>query len=287
MKYVVYGDTDSSYINIPQIKPINNQDALEKATEISIEINKNVKLYLDKILLPKMGIDPIYNHITFKTELVAIAMLLLDIKKNYAYKMVVDEGKILSIPKIKYTNLSVTKSDIPKFTKDFITRLVEDILFHPEFEYATFKNKISALTIEMHDKLKTKLNNYDYFEISVPKKWGLNQKADTFQIRAMKLYNTLVNKKIFKPMAAGLILPLTVSNYSDLEMKLSSVRNNNELYINDVPIIKIEKIAIPYNYEKETLIEIFKYYKINIDFEECWNLLLNKTLRRLIAVSKL
>lgn len=279
-------NTDSSYINVPQIKPINSQDALEKATEISTEINRNVKSYLDKILLPKMGIDPIYNSTVFKTELVASAMLLIDVKKNYAYKMIIEEGKILKTPKVKYTGLAVRKSDIPKFTKDFIKYIVEDVLFHPDFECNTFKTQISNFSIEIHNKLKNLVNNYEYFDIAIPKKWGVNYKFEPYQINAMKFYNTLINKPVFKPFSSCLVLPLKINNYTDLNEKVSLVKNSNPFYINDIPIIKINKIAIPYNYEVETIKQIFSHYKISVDFDECWNLLLNKTLLRIIEVSK-
>jgi hypothetical protein len=280
-------NTDSSYINVPQIKPINSQDALEKATEISTEINRNVKSYLDKTLLNKMGIDPIYNYTVFKTELVASAMLLIDAKKNYAYKMIIEEGKILKTPKVKYVGLAVRKSDASKFTKDFIKYLVEDVLFHPDFEYNKFKSQISNFSIEMHNKLKHLINNYEYLDISIPKKWGTNYKTlEPFQINAMRFYNTLIDKPVFKPFSACLTLPLKINNYSDLETKISAIKNKNPFYINDIPIIKISKIAIPYNYEVETIKQIFDYYKISVDFDECWNLLLNKTLLRIIEVSK-
>jgi len=286
LKYVLYGDTDSLYINIPQLKITDSESALEKATEISTEINNHIKSFMDKILLPKMGVDPIYNHTNFKTELVADAILLLDIKKNYAYKMLVDEGKVLPKPKIKYTNLSVKKSDVPKFTKEFITRLVEDILFEENFDYNTSKSKIIALVNEMRNKLKYMLENHEYNNISTPKKWGTDYKSDPYQIISMKFYNTLMNKTVFKQMSAGLILPLRINNYNNLETKISSIRNTSPFYLQDIPIAKVTKIAIPYNYEKEIIKKMFEYYSICIDLDEVWNLLLNKTLRRIIEVSK-
>lgn len=287
LKYVLYGDTDSLYINIPQIKPKDSIEAFEKAKVISIEINGHIKSFMDKTLLPKMGIDSAYNHTEFKTELVADAMLLLDIKKNYAYRMLVDEGKILKEPKVKYTNLSVKKSDVSKFTKEFITRIVEDVLFHPDLDNKMFRPKIATLSTEMRNRLKTLLDEFEYLDISTPKKWGLDYKTDPFQIQSMKLYNTLINKEIFKPMSAGLILPLKVSNYTDLESKLSTIRNNSDFFIKDIPLVKITKIAIPYNYEKSFIEKVFKFYNINIDIDECWNTVLNKTLRRIIEVSKI
>jgi len=287
LKYVLYGDTDSIYINIPQIKPKDSSEAFEKAKEISTDINKYIKSYMDSILLPKMGIDKVYNYTEFKTELVADAMLLLDIKKNYAYRMLVDEGKILQTPVVKYTNLSVKKSDVPKFTKEFITRIVEDILFNSELDKTSFRTKIMELTIEMRNRLKHLLDTFEYSDISIPKKWGLDYKAAPFQIQSMKLYNTLLNKNIFKPMSAGLILPLKILNYNDLESKLSTIRNNSDFFIKDIPIIKITKIAIPYNYEKSVIEQIFKFYNINIDIDECWNIIFNKILQRIIEVSKI
>jgi len=285
LKYVIYGDTDSLYISIPQIKTDNKNEMYEKTKEISIEINDNIKGYLDKILLPKMGIDPIYNQTKFKTELVADAMVLIDVKKNYAYRMLVDEGKILDKPKVKFTNLAVTRSDIPKFTKEFISRIVSDILFSPNYNPLSVKKDITDLAIEMRTKLRNLLNNYEYETISTPKKWNTGYDNDPWQVLAMKLYNTLVNKDIFKPMSGGMILPLKVENYTDLQHKIDPIKNNSPFFINNDPVIKIERIAIPYNYEKETIDAIFKHYKINIDLEECWDKLYNKTARRIVEIS--
>jgi len=174
-----------------------------------------------------------------------------------------------------------------KFTKEFITRIVEDVLFHPDLNNKLFRPKIIELTMEMRNRLKILLDEFEYLDISTPKKWGLDYKTEPFQLASMKLYNTLLNKEIFKPMSAGLILPLKVLDYNDLESKLEPIKNNNDFFIKNIPLVKITKIAIPYNYEKSVIEKIFKFYNICIDLDECWSILFNKTLQRIIEVSKI
>lgn len=103
----------------------------------------------------------------------------------------------------------------------------------------------------------------------------------------MKLYNTLNQKEIFKPMSTCLLLPVKINNFIDFETKIIEIKKSkNDFFIQDEPLIKINKIAIPYNYDKTHLENLFQYYNIGIDIDECWSILLNKTLLRIIELCK-
>ena len=264
----------------------NIKNTINKADEISDEINNAIIHYLDTTLLPKMGIDPQYNRTDFKTELVCDGLLLVDVKKNYAYHLLVKEGKILDPPSVKYTNLTVVKSDTSAFTKEFLKRMVEDIILNPSTRGHNLLSLVNELAKEMKDKIDICINNWEFHYIGVPKKWGTGYKKEPWQVIAMKMFNTILDQPILTPMSGALVLPITLINPIEFERKVAAVRNKHKLYIGNIPISKLTKIAVPYSYEKEPLMKAFEYYGLKIEPNECWNVLFNKTARRIVDVVK-
>jgi len=102
----------------------------------------------------------------------------------------------------------------------------------------------------------------------------------------MKLYNTIMNEIVLSPMSAALLLPIELVNPIEFETKISAIKNNNELFIENVPISKLNHIGIPYNYDKEKLIKCFNYYCIKININEVWDIVYNKTAKRIVEVAK-
>lgn len=287
MKYVVYGDTDSLYINVPGLIPETPQDALSHADEIGEEINAQITHYTEKILLPKMGIDPTYNETLFKTELVCDGMLLLPVKKNYAYSLLAIEGKIVGEKTIEYTGI-VKKSDIPPLTKKFIKAIVEDVIFNKSLRGADLINEINNLAIGFNVKLTELINAGDVFPIATPKKWGSGYKKDRipFQVVAMQLYNTIMDEHIFSPMSAGMVVPIEIHNPVDFETKISALRHKHRRYIGDIPITNLTKLAVPYNYDVAKLQQVLNYYGMSIDGQLCWGLVLNTVAKHIIETVK-
>src|SRR6056297_2144198 len=131
-KYVVYGDTDSLFINIPEEKVTNSEDAMNKGMKISEEINSIIDDVMNNFFLPRLGVDPQYNYTSFKTEIIIDMLMLLDIKKNYAYRVIAQDGIIKDPPVIDYKGLPIKKSDASELTKYFLKRLIYDIIFNDE-----------------------------------------------------------------------------------------------------------------------------------------------------------
>jgi len=285
-KYVRYGDTDSMYINIPTIKPKTSEEALQYSNKISTEINLSIEHYIKNVLLPKCGVNPKHNQTDFKTELVADGLLLLDVKKNYAFRLLAREGVILEKPKVEYTNLTVVKSDTTQFTRDFITEMVEDIILNPDLQKQNLTTPINQLAIRMREKLIQHINNFSFEYIGVPKKWSTGYKSEPYQVIAMRLYNTIMDEVILSPMSAALVLPIELVNPIGFETKIAAIKNNNELFVNNIPISKLTRIGIPYNYDVEKLKKCFEYYNIKINIDEVWEILYNKTARRIVEIAK-
>lgn len=286
MTYVVYGDTDSLYINIPDVIPENSEIAIQHADEIGEEINNQIIYYTEKILLPKMGIDPQYNETLFKTELVCDGMMLLPVKKNYAYSLLAIEGKAVEGKSIEYTGI-VKKSDIPVLTKLFIRTIVEEVVFNKELRGKNLLQEINKVAVSYHAKLMELVDNLQILDFGTPKKWSGMIKTKPWQVIAMELYNTILDEHVFSPMSAGICIPITINNPIDFETKVAAVRNKHKRYIGDLPISKLSKLAVPYNFDPVRVKTAMDFYGLGIDKDLCWKLVLNTVAKHIIETVKL
>lgn len=287
MKYVIYGDTDSLYINIPGLIPNTAEEALQHADEIGYEINQQINHFTENFLLPKMGIDPKYNETLFKTELVCDGMLLLPVKKNYAYSLLAIEGKIMDEQTIEYTGI-VKKSDIPPLTKQFIKDMVEKVIFNKELLGKNLVTEINNLAIKYNTELNNLIDNLNLLPFATPKKWGsgYNKERTPWQVTAMQLYNTIMDEHVFSPMAAGMVVPIQITQPIEFETKIASFRQKHRRYIGDTPINNLTRIAVPYSYDTKRLSQALNYYGIAIDKNACWGLVLNKVSMHIIETVK-
>lgn len=283
---ILVHNTDSLYINVPTIKPKTAEEAVDTAEKIAKGINDTITNYMENNLLPRMGIDKQYNKTEFKTELVADGLILLDAKKSYAYRLLAREGKIMPKPIIEYTGIAV-KSDISQWSKDFIHTIIEDIVLNPNIQNTDIMNHLNKIAHKFRAKMQTCIDEYDFEYIGVPKKWGSNyKKGDPWQIIAMKLYNTIVNERVLVPMSGSIIIPIQLKNPYDFEMKIASIKNNDPLYIENIPISKLSQLAIPYNCNKEKLKKAMIYYGIEIDINDVWDKIYNKQAQSIIELQK-
>lgn len=288
-KFVPYGDTDSLFINIPSIKPQNATEALDFANKISEEINLTIKSFNDNYLLPKMGVDPQYNFTEFKTEFVIDGIMFLDIKKNYAYRLVVQEGKILKTPTIVYAGLPIKKVDTSKFVKQFLKTMIDDVMLNPNIPLNQTIPEISKIAKSMQQLLYEHIAQYKFDIIGTPKKWGTGYSADRepWQVNAMKLYNTIIDDAILMPMSGALYVPIKIKDDILFNTKLASQRGKHEYYIGqDVASTSLNKIFVPYNYDSERVKCAFENYGIEVDPIEAWDFLFGKIIRRVIDVAK-
>ena len=285
-EFIVLGDTDSMFINIPTVKPKDTKEAIDKANKIAKDINDLITAFTKNELLPALGIDPKYNFTEFKTEIVANGLLLLPVKKNYACRMLAKEGKVMDPPIVVYTGIGV-KSDQTKWTKDFIKILTEQIILNPELSRDEAKQKIMELAENSKLRIQNDLENYEFHYIGVPKKWGTKFKdptKDAWQIIAMKLFNSIMNEKILVPMSPSLLLPIKIPSPQEFERKLAPVRNSGDAFISDTPIAKMNYIAFPHSYDKDKVKKAMEYFGIIIDPKDVWDKIYNTTLKDIIEM---
>ncbi len=283
---IIVHNTDSLYVNIPQLKPKSSEEAVEMANDISYKINSTLKHIMDTQILPSMGIDPQYNYTEFKTELVCDAIIFLASKKSYAYRKLAQEGKIMNPPEISYTGISV-KSDISKWSRDFIRGIIENIALNPEIEQTQGYSLMNQYAISMKDKLVEAIESLEVNYIGIPKKWGSGFKGeDPWQVIGMRLYNTITNSKTLTPMSPAFLLPIQIKNPTDFETKISGLRHLNDYTIGDIPIAKLNYIGFPYNCDVEMTKNCLKQYGIVIDFQDVWDKIYNKQASEIVKIQQ-
>lgn len=274
LQYILYGDTDSQFLFIPQVKVDENnlEPAIKAANEIAEDINFEIEKHMNDNVLPKLGIDPQYNRTAFKTEIIANSIFFLGIKKNYAYKLLVKEGNIIPKKPIEYAGL-ISKSDLTTYTKVIIQGLIEDIMFDTSITPKEKLDKATRFIISFKEKIIEDVNNFNFKEIGQPKKWSIKTKnnEDTWQIYGMRLYNTIMEDPLFKPMGGGVALPITITNHTGFLQKIEPIKHNNEFYLRDSPLSKLNYIVFPYSFDIESVKERMKEFYIKINIDALWD----------------
>ena len=283
---ILVHNTDSLYINIPQ-QYDTIEESIKSTEEIADQINDLIKVYYNGFLLPKTGVDSKYNETFFKTELTAESIMFLETKKNYAYNMTSKEGKVFNPPKTKYVGIPVIKSDTVPFTKDLLIELVENVALNKE---ADRFNDITKLAKIFHEKLTKCVNEFDFEYISAPGKWSdKNYASEPSSITGMKLYNTIVDKDVFRSGSFGIYFPIEFKNENEFAKLIDTVRYTSQNYLNHTAVSKVKYITLPYNYDKEDLKLLFDKYGIIANINSLWawsKLTENEVVKRIITVIK-
>jgi len=276
LSYIGYSDTDSLYCFFPIVAnlPISTpsrakqnmtlQEKWEYLMTHAKGINDKIAEYLNTHYLPKSNINPKYNRTSFKSELLMDRLMFLNVKKNYAYRLLVKEGEILEKPKIKYTGIQVVKSDASKFTQNLLKEMIENIIFDDDIPMEDKYNCLVKTVKNSREFFENEINNYKFDIIGIPAKWS---KKDNF-IKGMKAYNSLIQPNTFTFGSAGLFI------YCKFPMSVIKNQLNGDN--------KVRGICVPYVYDRKLVKEKFMEYKITVDKESQWNTIFSTTCRRVL-----
>ncbi|MFW6025773.1 MAG: DNA polymerase domain-containing protein [Candidatus Woesearchaeota archaeon] len=256
LKYILYGDTDSIFIAIPdpKIKEKTAEQKWETAEKSAGEINKLIIDYTKEKILKRCNINPEHNRTFFDTELLMESIMFLDIKKNYAYNLLVKEGKVLDPPKTNYKGIPVIKSDAAKMTQQLLREMIENVILNNKIEDKDKMKSILEIVNKYHQKFQKDVSKYNFSDIGVPAKWS----KDELSINGMKIYNKILNEDVFTFGSAGKFI------YT----KFQSLNEFKDLGINTK---NINGICVPYEYNPEKLKEKLNQYGITIDGHRQWN----------------
>ncbi len=261
---VLVHNTDSIIFKIPT-KDADKMELTElwiRAEITADDINKLIIDYTKNILLPRSNINPERNQTFFKTELLMESILLLDVKKKYAYKLLIKEGNILKKPKISYTGIEVIRSNSIKISQEILKEIIEDIALDVKIDLKE-KNEKTIRTVEkFYNKFNEAINNFDFDYIGIPGKWSKDKQI----INGMKLYNHLMNEHIFEQSSSGKFIYIKSVNIGDFKNCVG--------------------ICVPYSFNINTIKEKFKLFNIQIDIKTQWSKIFNITCERIIKIIK-
>ncbi|MHA1368249.1 MAG: DNA polymerase domain-containing protein [Promethearchaeota archaeon] len=114
---VIYGDTDSIFIEVPM--DITKDDAIKIAKDMARSLN----VFYDE-LLASHGVTE--NHVEIKFESLYERLLLFPVKKRYAYRKTWDEGKDVDV--VGYKGIEVVRSDTSRYTSYMQKKIFKMIL---------------------------------------------------------------------------------------------------------------------------------------------------------------
>jgi hypothetical protein len=265
LRRVLYSDTDSIFINIPTKEDpskLTSDQLWQKAEHASSGINDLIVDYTKDVLLPRCNIKPERNQTYFKTELLMESIMFLEVKKKYAYKLLIKEGNPLNPPKISYTGIDVIRSNVAKLTQDLLKDIIENIALNLDIVHEDKKQLLTKTINHYYNKYSTCIQELDIDYIGIPGKWARVKNI----ISGMKLYNYIMNETVFEPTSAAKFIyinPITIGEFKN-----------------------VNGICVPYEFNKEILQEKFNIFRIKIDKKLHWDTLYNTTCQRVINVIK-
>ena len=266
---VLVHNTDSVYVVIPvdDVDNMSIEERVEIAEKVAGEINRIIEKFLKEDLLPRSNIKPKHNQTFFKTELLIESIMFLDVKKQYAFLPLAEEGNIIKNRNIDYTGIQIVKSDAAKFTQDLLIDMIEKVVLNSDVKKKDRPAELLKVYNGFRQRFINACQNYDTNDIGFPGKWG---KKDMF-INGMKLYNHIMSKQIFTRGSAGKFV------YCDL----SKFRSD------DIDISKTNGVVFPLEYDKDEAIRKLNEHNIQIDVKTQWNKLITTTCHRVITMAKM
>lgn len=272
LKNVLYSDTDSIFIVIPsQVKDLSVEKKIEISTKVSNDINNNIIKYLKSSYFKKANISPEYNFTDFKTEMIMESIMFIpDIKKQYAYKSIIENSVLLKEPKIKYKGIQVVKIDASKLSQNLLKNMIQDIILNTEIKKEDKLKYMAKVVDDTNNNFQNCVENAMFEDIGIACKWSKNKSI----INSMKLYNFIMDENVFNIGMAGRFIYIKFGNL-------------NHFKTLDVEVSKLNGIAIPFNYSPEKIKEKFQQFSIIIDREKQWERIFTTTCQRLVDLVKM
>lgn len=279
-KYILYGDTDSNYCHIKNNLTSNIEVDKVILYNFSKIINISICNYLTTHIFPILGTPNKKIQTEFKTELISDGMLMLDQKKHYAFRELLNKhGNLIVefdksgnkvIGKIRYKGIPVQKSDYSEYTKYYIKKFI-DIALDKSMDFDNKKlvaEKMANIGLEMSNTRSSLSETYKFEFLGTPAKWNLRDyKKDTAQLTGFKLYNTITNSETFTPGSDGKVINVKTKNVK----KIEPILDKGPLYLSKEYLNKITFLGIPYSYEPNDIKELMENFNLEFDFDTMKN----------------
>jgi len=279
-------DTDSSYnlLKLPFNKFNDVYETVNYSQHFAKNLNKKYLNFLNVLLKERAGLNPKYNFMSFKSEVIAVRGFFLK-KKFYALAKIWDEGVFFNELKLKKTGGQILKSDTTFITLNLLQEIYHNIVLNTKI-----KDKIQLEKLifeEIVQKYKARLiNNINIFNLKdfvIPKKWPISlKKTVPMPVKGARLYNTLFEDNL-RPGESVTLLQIKINInllYKYISEKYNvKAKSNFQIDLEDVNQ-KLNVIAFPAmefnDNEIEKIKKLFDELDIKIDFDKIIDFNVNK-----------
>lgn len=271
LKSVIYGDTDSIFLVIPTPdKDLAAENKISLSNKIGKDINKDITDYLNNIYFKRANIDPKYNYTNFKTEFIMDSIIFLpEVKKQYAFKVIIQDEKILKETKVIYKGIQVVRIDASKLGQRLLKNMIEEIILNTNIKKDDKLKYITKAVNDTYNEFLECINSLNVIDIGISCKWG----KDNSIINSMKLYNFIMDENSFLAASAGRFV------YCDFK----DMKKFKDLNIDTT---KLNAIAIPYTYNPEKVKEKLSEFGISLNEKLQWNRVFTTTCQRVVDLVK-
>ncbi len=199
-EFALAADTDSSYslIPLPFSKFEDTHKTVDFTQDLAQQFNDEYLKTFNETVIKHGNVDPAYNMMDFKSETVSYRGVFMA-KKYYGLAKLWDEGTFFTEPKLKKTGGQIVKADSTKIIFDLLTEVYSTLLldFNITDEVQLYHKIFFDLRGKYTKRIEDAVNNMNYKEFGIPKKWGLGKlKTIPKQVQGALLFNYLFNDSL-------------------------------------------------------------------------------------------
>ena len=277
-KEIGYGDTDSLYliVNLYFDKFDDVSRTVNFSQEIAKRSNDNYLNILNDRLVKRAGLNPEYNLMNFKSEVVAYRGFFKG-KKYYSLAVIWNEGNFYDNPVVKKTGGQIVKADSTEIIKDFLIKIYNYFVlnFDIKDEFTLYKKVFVDLKNQYINEIKNDINDFNIRKFSIPKKWGTKSfKVIPKQVLGGMLFNTIF-ENILRPGDSLFMVQIKIKSFKKIsELVKTSEKDEASEYKLSPELVtdKLNVISVPYNFIDNTdnierLKNKFLEYDIELDFD--------------------
>ncbi len=270
-KFALGADTDSSYslIPLPFDKFSDSHKVVNYTQDLAHKFNEEYMKTFNETVVKHGNVNPDYNLMDFKSEVVAYRGIFMA-KKYYGLAKMWDEGKYFTEPEIKKTGGQIVKADSTKIIFDLLTEVYQILLldFSITDEVQLYHKIFFDLKKKYTKRVEEAVENVRYKDFGIPKKWGLGaKKIIPKQVQGSMLFNYLFDDTI-RPGDGVLQCQLIINSdrlrqYADQHSSKSKYELPKEMITK-----KLNVISFPYDMTKKDFERVQERFKeLNIRFD--------------------
>ena len=264
-----------NYFRIPFNKYKDINKTVLYSEKVAKDCNLKYRNVFDTLLKSRANIDPKWNKMNFKSEVIAVRAFF-NTKKFYAMAKIWLEGTFYEDLEIKKTGGQILKADTSKVTLEMLNEIYSVI--NLELKYDTvekIKHQIFSMIRKKYTDLLTRhVNDFNFKTFVIPKKWQSKKtKTVPVQVKGAQFFN-LAFSDIIRPGDSILMVPVII-NTNMVYRKYQNYKRNEYQIPNELINNKLNIISFPSDYdfqaERENIFMKLQQLDIKIDFDRIIN----------------